>query len=143
MRSRGHRWIASIYAIAAEATCMPKPKSDFDALYPCDFYTPAELLDADQMYTVYEIARLLQGLDPDAAIDEGVEDVLLDWAIPWVMQHADELVIAEPPTDEEPGYYGLKTNADADTDGGAGANTNADSDADTDGDIDANTDGDE
>lgn len=111
---------------------MPKPKSDFDALYPCDFYTPAELLDGDQMYTVYEIARLLQGLDPDAAIDEGVEDVLLDWAIPWVMQHADELVIAEPPTDDEPGYYGVKTSVDADTDadtaGDAGTNTRADID---------------
>jgi hypothetical protein len=34
--------------------------------------------------------------------------VLLDWAIPWVMRHADDLLVAEPPSDEEPGYYGLK-----------------------------------
>ncbi|MGM0606763.1 MAG: DUF5827 family protein [Halobacteriota archaeon] len=88
---------------------MPKPKSAFDQLFPCDFYTPEELLASEQMYTVYEIARMLQGLDPDAAIDEGVEEILLDWAIPWIMRNADDLVVAEPPTEEEPGYYGLKT----------------------------------
>ncbi|ELY49981.1 DUF5827 family protein [Natronolimnohabitans innermongolicus] len=87
---------------------MPVPKSEFDRLPPCDFYTPEELLEADQMYTVYEIARLLQGLEPDAEIDEGTEDVLLDWAIPWIMTNADDLVVAEPRSDDEPGYYGLK-----------------------------------
>ncbi|MFB6069350.1 MAG: DUF5827 family protein [Halobacterium sp.] len=87
---------------------MPRPKSDFDGIYPCDFYTPAELLDSGQMYTVYEIARLLQGLEADAEIDEGTEAVLLDWAIPWVMNNADDLVVAEPPTEADPGYYGLK-----------------------------------
>jgi hypothetical protein len=91
---------------------VPRPKSDFDALYPCDFYTPEELLEPDQMYTVYEIARLLQDLDPNAEIDEGTEEVLLDWAIPWVMQHGEELVVAEPPTEEDPGYYGLKQEGD-------------------------------
>jgi len=88
---------------------MPRPKSSFDRLHPCDFYEPAELLDPDQMYTVYEIARLLQELEPDAGIDEATEAVLLDWAIPWVVRHADDLVVAEPPTDDDPGYYGLKT----------------------------------
>ena len=88
---------------------MPRPKDAFDGIYPCDFYTPEELLDADQMYTIYEIARLLQGLEPDADIDEGTEAVLVDWAIPWVMKNAADLVVGEPPTDEEPGYYGLKT----------------------------------
>ena len=87
---------------------MPRPKADFEELYPCEFYTPEELLDDDQMYSVYEIARLLQGLDVDAEIDDGVEDILLDWAIPWIMTNASELVIAEPRTDEEPGFYGLK-----------------------------------
>jgi hypothetical protein len=87
---------------------MPRPKADFDDLYPCDFYTPEELLEDDLMYSVYEIARLLQGLEADAEIDEGVEDVLLDWAIPWIMRHSESLLIAEPPTEEEPGYYGLK-----------------------------------
>mgnify|MGYP000023551912 CR=1 len=92
---------------------MPRPKSEFDALYPCDFYAPAELLEDDAMYTVYEIARLLQDLDPDAELEAGTEDVLLDWAIPWVLYHGDELVVAEPPSDEDPGYYGLKTGDDA------------------------------
>jgi hypothetical protein len=88
---------------------MPKPKDDFEQLYPCDFYTAEELLEEDLMYSVYEIARLLQGLDADAELDVGTEEILLDWAIPWVMRHADDLVVAEPPSDEEPGYYGLKT----------------------------------
>jgi hypothetical protein len=87
---------------------MPRPKSDFDGIYPCDFYTPAELLEPGQMYTVYEIARLLQGLDPDAEIEERTEAVLLDWAIPWVIVNADDLVVAEPPTEADPGFYGLK-----------------------------------
>jgi hypothetical protein len=88
---------------------MPRPKSNFDQLHPCDFYEPDELLEADQMYTVYEIARLLQGLDPDAELEAETEDILLDWAIPWVMFNADALVIADPESDDEPGYYGLKT----------------------------------
>jgi len=88
---------------------MPRSKSEFDQLYPCDFYEPDELLDADRMYTVYEIARLLQELDPDAEIEAETEAVLLDWAIPWVVFNADDLVVAEPERDDEPGYYGLKT----------------------------------
>ncbi|EMA39520.1 DUF5827 family protein [Halobiforma nitratireducens] len=87
---------------------MPVPKSEFDELPPCDFYTPAELLEEGQMYTVYEIARLLQGLEPDAEIEQETENILLDWAIPWIMVNADGLVVAEPRSDDEPGYYGLK-----------------------------------
>jgi len=92
---------------------MPREKSAFDELYPCDFYTPQELLDEELMYSVYEIARLLQGLDPDAEIDEGIEDILLDWAIPWIMRNSEQLVIADPPSDDEPGYYGLKSDTAA------------------------------
>lgn len=88
---------------------MPRPKDDFDAVYPCEFYAPSELLDDDRMYTVYEIARLLQGLDADAAIEPETEEVLLDWAIPWIVFNGDDLVVAEPPTDDDPGYYGLRT----------------------------------
>ncbi|RBI64406.1 hypothetical protein DMJ13_07965 [halophilic archaeon] len=88
---------------------MPKPKDTFDRLHPCDFYEPDELLDPDVMYTVYEIARLLQGLDVDAELDVADEEILLDWAIPWIMRNSERLVVAEPPSDEEPGYYGLKT----------------------------------
>jgi len=86
---------------------MPVDKSEFESLHPCDFYTPAELLDPDQMYTVYEIARLLQELEPDAELEPETEAVLLDWAIPWVVRNADDLVVAEPRGDDEPGYYGL------------------------------------
>lgn len=86
---------------------MPVPKSEFDDLRSLEFRDPDEVLDPDEMYTVYEIARLLQDLDPDADIDHDVENVLLDWAIPWVMVHADDLVVAEPRDDEEPGYYGV------------------------------------
>ncbi|AKH97760.1 DUF5827 family protein [Halanaeroarchaeum sulfurireducens] len=88
---------------------MPEPKTAFDTLYPADFYTPGELLDEEQMYTVYEIARLLQELDPEAEIDPQTEDILLDWAIPWIMVHADDLVVAEPREEDEPGYYGVAT----------------------------------
>ena len=87
---------------------MPVPKDEFDQLHPCDFYTAEELLESDRMYTVYEIARMLQDLDPDAEIDVETEEVLLDWAIPWVMRNADDLVVGEPRDDEDPGYYGLK-----------------------------------
>lgn len=88
---------------------MPKSKDEFEQLYPCDFYEPDELLDAEKMYSVYEIARLMQGLDADADIDVETEEILLDWAIPWVIVNADDLVIGEPESEDEPGYYGLKT----------------------------------
>lgn len=88
---------------------MPVTKDEFDQLHPCDFYTPEELLEPDQMYTVYEIARMLQELDPDAEIDAETEAILLDWAIPWIISNADDLVVADPRDDDEPGYYGIAT----------------------------------
>lgn len=91
---------------------MPRPKADFEALYPCDFYEPAELLEPDRMYTVTEIARLLQGLGVDEEVDAETEQVLLDWAVPWIMYRSEDLVIAEPPTDDEPGYYGVREEGD-------------------------------
>jgi hypothetical protein len=90
---------------------MPEPKSTFDATYPCDFYEPAELFEPDQMYTIPEIARLLQELEPDAEVDPDTEAVLIDWAIPWVMTHAEDLVIAEPLAEDGPGYYGVAPHA--------------------------------
>jgi len=86
---------------------MPVPKSAYDDLRPLAFREPDDVLDSDKLYTVYEVGRLLQGLDPEADLDVETENVLLDWAIPWMMQHADHLVFAEPAADEEPGYYGL------------------------------------
>ena len=88
---------------------MPVPKDAFDALYPCEFYEPADVLEPDLMYTVEEVARLLQGLEPDADLDPDTEDVLLDWTIPWIIGNADDLVIADPREEDEPGYYGRKT----------------------------------
>ena len=86
---------------------MPRPKSDFDRLRPFEFREPSDVLEEDTMYTVYEIARLLQGLAPDAELDIETEDVLLDWAIPWMLTNADALCFDDPESDTEPGYYGL------------------------------------
>lgn len=87
---------------------MPVPKSEFERLYPCEFYEPADLFDPDLMYTVEEVARLLQGLAPDEELDPETEDVLIDWTIPWIIENADRLAIADPRTEGEPGYYGLR-----------------------------------
>ena len=97
---------------------MPEPKSRFDETFPCDFYDPDELLDPEMMYTVPEIARLLQGLSPSAEIDEGTENVLIDWAIPWIMVNGEDLVIAEPLEEEGPGYYGVAPHAVSDDEAG-------------------------
>ena len=88
---------------------MPRPKDEFDDLRPLEFREPAEVLDGDKMYTIYEIGRLLQGLDADAELDVETENVLLDWAIPWMLKYASSFVFAEPDSDNEPGYYGLAT----------------------------------
>ncbi|WP_254537827.1 DUF5827 family protein [Halomarina litorea] len=86
---------------------MPRPKADFEQFRPLDFRDPDEVLDEETMYTVYEVARLLQGLDPGRELDAETENVLLDWAIPWMMVNAEAFVFAEPDADDEPGYYGL------------------------------------
>jgi len=87
---------------------MPRPKSSFDRLRPLDFRTPEEVLDEGRMYTVYEIARLLQGLDPEAELDVETENVLLDWAVPWMIYNAEAFCFADPDREDEPGYYGLR-----------------------------------
>ncbi|MFB6073454.1 MAG: DUF5827 family protein [Haloarculaceae archaeon] len=86
---------------------MPRAKSEFDDLRPLAFREPAEVLSADRMYTIYEVGRLLQGLDPAADLDVETENVLLDWAIPWMIDNSESFVFAEPESDDEPGYYGL------------------------------------
>lgn len=86
---------------------MPRPKDDFDDLRALEFRDPSEVLDDDEMYTIYEIGRLLQGLDADAQLDVETENVLMDWAIPWLLKHSEVFVFAEPMDDDEPGYYGL------------------------------------
>ncbi len=87
---------------------MPVPKSEFEDLRPLEFRDPSEVLDADQMYTIYEIARLLQGLDAGTELDLETENVLLDWAIPWMITNAESFVFAEPAADDEPGHYGVQ-----------------------------------
>jgi hypothetical protein len=86
---------------------MPKPKAEFDDLRSLEFRDPDEVLDDDELYTIYEIGRLLQGLDPEAELDVETENVLMDWAIPWMLNNAEAFVFAEPDADDEPGYYGL------------------------------------
>ena len=86
---------------------MPRPKSDFDTIRPLVFRDPDEVLDDESMYTIYEVSRMLQGLDPERELDVETENVLLDWAIPWMMVNADAFVFAEPDADDEPGHYGL------------------------------------
>lgn len=86
---------------------MPIQKDEVEDLRPLEFREPHEILDQEKLYTVYEIARLLQGLDPDQEVDIETENVLMDWAIPWMMKYSDALAFAEPESDVEPGYYGL------------------------------------
>ncbi|PSP86524.1 hypothetical protein BRC83_00300 [Halobacteriales archaeon QS_1_68_17] len=86
---------------------MPRPKEDFDRVRPLEFRDPGEVLDPGMMYTVYEIARLLQGVEPGRELDVETENVLLDWAIPWMVANAEAFVFAEPAAEDEPGYYGL------------------------------------
>jgi len=88
---------------------MPRPREDFAELRPLAFREPSEVLEPEWLYTVSEIARLLQGLEPDAELDPATENVLLDWAIPWIVDNRDAFVFAEPDADDEPGYYGLGT----------------------------------
>lgn len=86
---------------------MPRPREAFDDVRPFEFREPDEVLDREMMYTVYEIARLLQGVEPDMELDPETEDILLDWAIPWMLDHSEAFVFAEPAASDEPGYYGL------------------------------------
>jgi hypothetical protein len=88
---------------------MPVPKSEFDDLRSLEFRDPDEVLDDDEMYTVYEIARLFQGLEPGQELDPATEDILLDWTIPWMLDNSEAFVFAEPADDDEPGHYGLAT----------------------------------
>lgn len=88
---------------------MPIQREEVEDLRPLEFREPKEVLNADKLYTIYEIARLLQGLEVDAELDVETENVLLDWAIPWMMTHTEAFVFAEPRDDDEPGYYGLAT----------------------------------
>jgi hypothetical protein len=96
-----------VYTPVDTTSGMPIQREEVDDLRPLEFREPEEVLDADKLYTIYEISRLLQGLDVDAELDVETENVLLDWTIPWMMQYTEKFVFAEPREDSEPGYYGL------------------------------------
>jgi len=87
---------------------MPRPREAFEDLRPFEFRDPDEVLDREQLYTVYEIARLLQGLDPGRELEAETEAILLDWAIPWMLDNSEAFVFAEPDAEDAPGYYGLR-----------------------------------
>ena len=87
---------------------MPRLREEFEDLRPFEFRDPEEVLEEKYLYTVYEIARLLQGVNPDREMDAETEDILLDWAVPWMLDNSEAFVFAEPDADEEPGYYGLR-----------------------------------
>jgi hypothetical protein len=87
---------------------MPRPRDDFDDLRDLEFRDPEQVLEPAELYTVYEIARLLQGVPLDQELDVETENVLLDWAIPWLVYNQEQFVFAEPEHDSQPGYYGLK-----------------------------------
>ncbi|WP_254840251.1 DUF5827 family protein [Natronomonas marina] len=87
---------------------MPRPREEFEDLRSFEFRDPEEVLEDDYLYTVYEIARLLQGVDPDREMDAETEAILLDWAIPWMLDNSEAFVFAEPDAEDEPGYYGLQ-----------------------------------
>jgi hypothetical protein len=86
---------------------MPVPRTEFEEIRPLSFREPSAVLEPEKLYTVYEIARLLQGVDPATELDIETENVLLDWAIPWMMANREAFVFAEPRSEDEPGYYGL------------------------------------
>lgn len=88
---------------------MVKAKDEVESIHPCEFYRPDDIMDEESLYTVPEIARLLQGLEPEVELDPEAENVLVDWAVPWIMVHAEDLVIADPTNEDEPGLYGVRT----------------------------------
>lgn len=96
-----------VYTSVGTSSDMPIERDEVEDLRPLEFREPGEVLEADKLYTIYEISRLLQGLDVDAELDVETENVLLDWTIPWMMKHAEKFVFAEPREDSEPGHYGL------------------------------------
>ena len=86
---------------------MPLPKDEFEDVRSFELYEPDDVLDADLLYTIPELARLLQGLPVDAELSDFNESVFIDWAIPWMIYNQDSLVFAEPDDDEVVGLYGL------------------------------------
>ncbi|WP_284009659.1 DUF5827 family protein [Haloarcula pelagica] len=86
---------------------MPADKAAFDEILPFQLHEPEDVLDPDKLYTIPELARLLQGLPADAELSDFNESVFIDWAIPWMIYNQDALVFAEPDDEDVVGLYGL------------------------------------
>ena len=86
---------------------MPARKAEFDELRPFELHEPGDVLEPDLLYTIPELARLLQGLAPDTELSDFNESVFIDWAIPWMIYYQDQLVFAEPDDEDVVGLYGL------------------------------------
>ncbi|MBV0903373.1 DUF5827 family protein [Haloarcula salina] len=86
---------------------MPVDRDEFEEIRPFDLHEPEDVLDPEKLYTIPELARLLQGLPADAELNEANEAVFIDWAIPWMIFNQDALVFAEPEADDLVGLYGL------------------------------------
>jgi hypothetical protein len=86
---------------------MPAKKAEFDEILSFELHEPADILDPDLLYTIPELARLLQGLPADAELSDFNESVFIDWAIPWMIYNQDDLVFAEPSDEDVVGLYGL------------------------------------
>ncbi|QIO22988.1 DUF5827 family protein [Haloarcula sp. JP-L23] len=86
---------------------MPADKAEFDDVRSFELHEPADILDPDLLYTIPELARLLQGLPVDAELSDFNESVFIDWAIPWMIYNQDSLVFAEPDAEDVVGLYGL------------------------------------
>jgi len=86
---------------------MPAPKTEFDEILPFELHEPTDILDPELLYTIPELARLLQGLPVDAELSDFNESVFIDWAIPWMIYNQDSLVFAEPDDEDVVGLYGL------------------------------------
>ncbi|MFC7019088.1 MULTISPECIES: DUF5827 family protein [Haloarcula] len=86
---------------------MPAKKADYDEILSFELHEPVDILDSELLYTIPELARLLQGLPADAELNEFNESVFIDWAIPWMIYNQDDLVFAEPSDEDVVGLYGL------------------------------------
>jgi hypothetical protein len=87
---------------------MPVPRSDHEDLREFALRDPEDVLDEDLLYTIPEIARLLQGLAPDRELPAEVEERFLLWAVPWMLDNQASFVFAEPTEGDEAGLFGLR-----------------------------------
>jgi hypothetical protein len=86
---------------------MPRERAAFDDVRSFELHEPEDILDPELLYTIPELARLLQGLPVDAELSDFNESVFIDWAIPWMIYNQDDLAFAESDDEEVVVLYGL------------------------------------